>query len=436
MNEQIWESSSLNQCLLRPSPFANETGQLPNGEFVCGPHNMKKLRDECKVLVVGAGGLGCEILKGLALSGIGNVHVIDLDTIDISNLNRQFLFRMKDVGRGKAEVAAEFITTRVPSCRVTPHIGKIQDKDDSFYRQFDIIISGLDNIEARRWLNSLLVGMVDVDEDGDIDPTTIIPLIDGGTEGLKGQARVILPKCTACFECTIDSFPPPQAFPMCTIAETPRIPEHCIAYVFMLEWDRVFPGRKLDKDNPEDMQWVFERAQERAEKFGIDGVTYFKTIGVVKNIIPAVASTNAAVSAVCVGEALKLLTYYSQTVNNYFMFMGAEGLYSPTFVYERNELCPVCSDAATTRTMKVNAADVTLKDFLIQLAETPFLQLHKPSVIGETSSLYMQKPPSLEEKLRPNLDLPLAKLVHDGEVLSITDPSLRDTSVSVRLEFI
>lgn len=204
----------------------------------------------------------------------------------------------------------------------------------------------------------------------------------------------------------------------------------------MLEWDRVFPGRKLDKDNPEDMQWVFERARERAEKFGIDGVTYFKTIGVVKNIIPAVASTNAAVSAVCVGETIKLLTYYSQTVNNYFMFMGAEGVYSPTFVYERNELCPVCSDAVSTRTMKVNALDVTLKDFLVQLAEAPFLQLHKPSVIGETSSLYMQKPPSLEAKLRPNLDLPLAKLVHDGEVLSITDPSLRDTSVSIRLEFI
>lgn len=418
----------------RPSPFGNETGKLPNGYFEPSPELFNQLRNETKILVVGAGGLGCEILKDLALSGISDIHVIDLDTIDISNLNRQFLFRLKDVGRAKAEVAAEFIMNRVSGCKVTPYMGKIQDKDEDFYRQFRVIISGLDNIEARRWLNSLIVGMVEYDEDGDIIPSTIIPIVDGGTEGFKGQARVILPKITACFECTLESFPPQQAFPMCTIAETPRLPEHCIAYVYLLEWDRVFPGKKLDKDSPEDMQWVYEKAAARADQFGINGVTYFKTIGVVKNIIPAVASTNAIISAICVNEAIKFLTFCSQTMNNYFMYMGAQELYSPTFIYEKKDNCPVCCDEANTQVLTFSSS-ITLQGFMDFLSEDARYQLKNPSIVGESTSLYMQKPPALEKALRKNLELNLSELINEGEVLTVTDPSIRDISLSVSIRF-
>jgi NEDD8-activating enzyme E1 len=357
-----------------------------------------------------------------------------MDTIDVSNLNRQFLFRQKDVGGFKATVAAAFIMNRVPSCRVTALTGKIQDYDEDFYKQFKVVICGLDNIEARRWLNSLIVGLFDEEDENPV----IIPIIDGGTEGFKGQARVILPKITSCFECSLESFPPQQAFPLCTIRNTPRIPEHCIAYAFIVEWERDFPTKKLDKDSPDDIQWVYEKALARAAEFGIEGVTYFKTKGVVKNIIPAVASTNAVIAAACVNEAVKILSFCSQTLNTYMMYQGSESMYTPVFEYERKSDCVVCNNKTITKL--VNSSTL-LQEFMDELSADAALQLKAPSLTvgsraeGNARNLYLQGPESLREQLKPNLLKPLSELIEHGELIQVTDPALGQVSLTLKVNF-
>jgi ubiquitin-activating enzyme E1 C len=203
--------------------------------------------------------------------------------------------------------------------------------------------------------------MVTFDDDGKADLSTVKPLIDGGTEGFKGQARIIMPHVSGCFECSLGSLPKQQGYPMCTIAETPRLPEHCIQYAYVMTWPQEKGSKLVNKDSAEDMNWIFEKALERAKTFGIEGVTYSLTMGVVKNIIPAIASTNALVSAACVNEALKVATYCAKSMDNYMMYMGQAGIYASTFKYEKNENCLVCGQKTIS---KKTTWDIKLKDFL------------------------------------------------------------------------
>ncbi|KAJ5613258.1 hypothetical protein N7510_006452 [Penicillium lagena] len=392
----------------------SKNGPLTDEDWEFGPETIATL-ESSKILVIGAGGLGCEILKNLALSGFKDIHVIDMDTIDISNLNRQFLFRQADIGKPKAEVAAAFVEKRVKGVKITPYVGKIQDKDEDYYMQFKIVICGLDSIEARRWINSTLIAMVDME-----NPESLKPLVDGGTEGFKGQSRVILPTLSSCIECQLDMHAPRPAVPLCTIATIPRQPQHCIEWAYQIAWQEKRKDEPFDSDDMEHISWVYNAALARGQQFHIHGVTFQMTQGVVKNIIPAIASTNAVIAASTTSEVLKIAASCNPYLDNYMMYAGEEGVYTYTFQAEKKPDCPVCGNLA--RKMEVDP-DVTLGDFIESLGERAEAQLKKPSMRTEEKTLYQRFPPQLEEQTRPNLQLKLRDLVADGQEIAVSDPA-------------
>lgn len=397
---QASRSRDLDKLLLR-------SGNLVSPNFEPGPELRDDLREYARVLVVGAGGLGCELLKDLALSGFKNLDVIDMDRIEVTNLNRQFLFRLKDVGKPKAEVAAKRVMERVSGVNIVPHFCRIEDKELDFYSGFNIIVLGLDSVEARSYINAVACSFLEYDSDDNPREETMKPMVDGGTEGFKGHARVIKPGVTPCFECTIWLFPPQVKFPLCTLAETPRTAAHCIEYAHLIKWDEVHSGKSFDPDEPEHMQWVYSEAVKRAELFGIPGVTYSLTQGVVKNIIPAIASTNAIISAACALETLKIVSGCSKTLSNYLTYNGVEGLHIKVTEFVRVKDCLVCGPGVLIEL----DVSVTLQMFINMLEEHPKLLLSKASVRHRGKNLYMQAPPVLEEMTRSNLDQPLFDLM-------------------------
>jgi len=145
-----------------------------------------------RVMVVGAGALGNEILKNLALLGIGHIFIVDMDNIENSNLSRSVLYRESDEGRSKAEVAAARIKEINPSIKVQWFHGNVAyDLGLGVFRSMDVVMAGLDNREARLAINQ---SCWKVNR----------PYIDGAIEVLHGFARVFVPPDGPCYECTMN----------------------------------------------------------------------------------------------------------------------------------------------------------------------------------------------------------------------------------------
>ncbi|XP_047353740.1 SUMO-activating enzyme subunit 2 isoform X1 [Vespa velutina] len=203
---------------------------------ICGVfrENLQNAILKSKVLVVGAGGIGCEILKNLVMTGFSDIEIIDLDTIDVSNLNRQFLFQKKHVGKSKAEVAKETALTFNPNAKIIHYHDSITSSEFglSFFKKFSLVMNALDNRAARNHVNRMCLA-------------ADVPLIESGTAGYEGQVELIKKGLSQCYECTPKAAQ--KTFPGCTIRNTPSEPIHCIVWAKHL-FNQLFGEEDPDQD--------------------------------------------------------------------------------------------------------------------------------------------------------------------------------------------
>ncbi|KAL6526076.1 SUMO-activating enzyme subunit 2 [Orobanche hederae] len=219
-----------------------------------------------KVLMVGAGGIGCELLKTLALSGFKDIHIIDLDTIEVSNLNRQFLFRQSHVGQSKAKVARDAVLKFRPHISITSYHANVKDPEFNvdFFKNFSVVLNGLDNLDARRHVNRLCLAAG-------------VPLVESGTTGFLGQVTVHVKGRTECYEC--QPKPAPKTYPVCTITSTPSKFVHCVVWAKDLLFAKLFGPKNQENDlnvrssdassSSKQTEDVFERrSDEDLEQYG------------------------------------------------------------------------------------------------------------------------------------------------------------------------
>lgn len=182
-------------------------------------HNYQRIK-EAKLLIVGAGGIGCELLKCLIMSGFKNISIADMDTIEKSNLNRQFLFNAESIGQYKSETAVKAIEAfrKNSSLKLKAYVGNIKDKalfNKEFFNQYDLILNALDNLDTRYYMNLICM-------------KNNIPLINSGSEGYLGSIGCHMQGLSPCYNCS--NKVRKKTIPICSIRLHPEKIEHCVAW--------------------------------------------------------------------------------------------------------------------------------------------------------------------------------------------------------------
>lgn len=222
------------------------------------------------VFIVGSGAIGCEHLKNWAMMGIGNIIITDMDTIEKSNLNRQFLFSNTDIGESKSKTAAREIKKINPLINITAHIDKVCKETEhiyssEFFSKIDCVTNALDNKEARLY----------------VDTQCVIhgkPLLESGTLGTKCNVQVVIPHLTESYGKSAD--PAEKSIPLCTLKSFPYLMTHCVQYSMdtFEEYFNQNPKKitsylenpEINIDDIKDKLWLYAKDRENYEELAIN----------------------------------------------------------------------------------------------------------------------------------------------------------------------
>ncbi|XP_017780893.1 PREDICTED: ubiquitin-like modifier-activating enzyme 1 isoform X2 [Nicrophorus vespilloides] len=234
--------------------LAAPTGSRYDGQVAVFGKEFQKKIGGLKYFVVGAGAIGCELLKNFAMIGLGGdggqVTVTDMDLIEKSNLNRQFLFRPHDVQCFKSATAAKVIRKMNPDINIVAHENRVGVEtenvyDDAFFENLDAVANALDNVDARIYMDRRCVYYRK-------------PLLESGTLGTKGNTQVVVPFLSESYSSSQD--PPEKSIPICTLKNFPNAIEHT------LQWAR---------DN---FEGLFKQSAENASQYLTDPTFIERTI--------------------------------------------------------------------------------------------------------------------------------------------------------------
>ena len=261
-------------CLPKDTTYELKHDRYDPYRIVFG-NQQQEVMEKLRYFIVGAGAIGCEQLKNFALMGVatkdeGQIYVTDMDSIERSNLNRQFLFRNKDIGKMKSDVAAEAAKLMNPSIKIISQQNRLGLEtrsfyNDSFYDNIDGVCNALDNLQTRLYTDQMCV-------------LYNKPLLESGTLGTKAHYQIIIPKMTESYASQAD--PQENGIGICSVHNYPSTIVECTAWLKnafvelfeqnpQLVHDLLIDQNYIENTKKNDLQKL-ETALKATEKFLID----------------------------------------------------------------------------------------------------------------------------------------------------------------------